>query len=569
MTVLSKLTQRGLTPQQVFGTGFEDWSRGNSAAGMSVTQDTARKLVAIWACQRLLTNSISTMPVHVLRKVGDKRVPVTDPTWMREPTENPNDTFVDHVADVVMSLVSDGNAFIRALHSVAMAEYLYVLMPQSIKVDSSRMPYVSRELGAMGWNDIVHITLARNPGAGKRGLSPVDAAADTIGLGLAAQEFASRYFANGTVLSGIIETPPGMAMTDDAKKSLRDAFENKHQGSRKSHALGVLTGGATFKELSGHPAQAQLLELRKFQVEDIARLYGIPPHMIGSQEPGAVAYASVEQRSIDYVTNAVQPLVVKIEQAYQRLLPPDHYLKFNLSALLRGDVKTRWEAYQIALQSKAMTTDEIRAFEDLEPADDAKGVGTEHGGFLETPNNNPPDRNATNDGPAQVNSAPQNLEVHTHMPDVSLPSVNVPINVPSLDITTPPVMISDVHLAASAAAGLAERQDAQTAELTDRVDASAIEVVTHTQRVKAELSADLEAFKASMEAQFQAERDAREAEMSRLLAVPPKTMTVVQRDAHNRPLVVIEQRGDKTIRKLVTRDEFGQIESVTEVTEAA
>jgi hypothetical protein len=130
-------------------------------------------------------------------------------------------------------------------------------------------------------------------------------------------------------------------------------------------------------------------------------------------------------------------------------------------------------------------------------------------------------------------------------------------------------MISDVHLAASAAAGLAERQDAQTAELTDRVDASAIEVVTHTQRVKAELSADLEAFKASMEAQFQAERDAREAEMSRLLAVPPKTMTVVQRDAHNRPLVVIEQRGDKTIRKLVTRDEFGQIESVTEVTEAA
>jgi HK97 family phage portal protein len=391
MTVLSRLASRAVTPQQLFSTDL-DWGMGNTSAGVNVTHDTAKKLAAVWACQRLLTNSVSTMPVKVLRRVGDRRLVVDDPSWLVSPTTNPNDTEIDHFADVTMSLLGDGNSFTRAMASVFMAEYLYVLDAPKVKIKQApEVLYTLTSVGEFTPLELIHISLLRKPGQ-LRGLSPIDYALDTVGIGLAAQEFGARFFANGATLSGVIQSPN--AMPDTAIKNLKESFANAHSGVKNSHAIGVLTNGATFKEMTSTPAQSQLLELRKFTVEDIARIYGIPPHMIGSQEPGAVAYASIEQRAIEYVQTGVQPLVAKIERAYRRLLPPDQYLKFNLAALLRGDLKSRYEAYQIALNGKFMTRDEVRAFEDMEPADDAKGVTSPNGGYLETPNNNAPDQPA-------------------------------------------------------------------------------------------------------------------------------------------------------------------------------
>lgn len=389
MTVLSRLVNRGLTPAQIFGTDFVG-QFGNTQSGVAVTQDTARNLLAVWACQRLLTNSIATMPAAVLKKVGDKRIPQSEPTWMRHPTTNPNDTFVDHISDVVMSLLGEGNTFTRGIPQVnPLTEYLYVANPAKVQIKGTVYHFTG--VDEYGAEDVMHISLLRRPGE-LRGISPIDNAINSIGLGLAAQEFGNRFFGNGATVKGIIQVPQGTPLTEEAKVRLRDSFETKHQGLQNSHAVGILMGGAEFKELTVPPAQSQLLELRKFQIEDIARMYGIPPHKIGSQEPGAVAYASIEQREIDYVTAGVMPLVVKIEKAYQRLLPPDQYLKFNLSSLLRSDIRSRYEAHQIALQNKFMTIDEVRAFEDMEP------FGGKEGGLLETPNNNPPDRNVTNDG---------------------------------------------------------------------------------------------------------------------------------------------------------------------------
>jgi HK97 family phage portal protein len=385
MSILNRLTQRAITPQQAWGADIE-WDAPNSAAGIHVDGDTARKLVVVWACQRLLTNSISTMPVKVFRKVGDKRAVVEDPSWLKEPTTNKNDTSVDHFADVAMSLLGDGNSFTRCLPFVALADYVYVADSTRVTIDNKDSTvYRISGVGDLRDTDILHISLLRKPGK-TRGMSPIDNALDSIGIGLAAQEFGSRFFSNGTTLSGVIQMPVGAQMTPEAIKNLGDSFKIKHQGIRKSHAVGVLTNGGTFNKMTSTPQESQLLELRKFQVEDIARLYGVPPHMVGSQEPGAVAYASVEQRAIDYVQYGVQPLVVKIERAYQRLLPPDHYLKFNLAALLRGDTKSRFEAYRTALQNKFMTVNEVRAFEDFEP------FAGEEGGLLQTPNNNAPDK---------------------------------------------------------------------------------------------------------------------------------------------------------------------------------
>ena len=386
VTVLNRLfSKRALTFEQIFSTGQDLFGYGNSTAGMYVNADVARKLMAVWACQRLLTNSIATIPVKVLTKVGDKRLVAADPVWLEYPTGNPNDTIIDHFADVTMSLLGDGNSFTRALSSVRQPSTLMVPPPDKVRIknEDTGVLYDIRGVGALTALEVVHISLLRKPGE-VRGLSPIDNALDTIGVGLAAQEFGARFFSNGATLSGVIKHPGNP--TKEAIDNLRDAFAQKHQGVRNSHAFGVLTGGADFKEISVAPAQAQLIELRKFQIEDIARMYGVPPHMIASQEPGAVAYASVEQRAIDYVQYGVQPLVAKIEAAYKRLLPAGQYIKFNLAALLRGDVKSRYESYQIALQNKFMTIDEVRAFEDMD------AFGGKEGGLLETPNNNAPDQ---------------------------------------------------------------------------------------------------------------------------------------------------------------------------------
>lgn len=378
MTVLSRLVQRTLTPQQVWGADL-DWAAGNTNAGITVTAASALRDEAVWAAIRLLTFSISTMPVAVLRRAGDRRIPQPDPPWFQRPDPlTENITGVDHFAQVVVSLLTDGNAFVSAQPGVRAAEFVVVLAPSGVQIKGGTYTTRTSEYDS---DTLIHIPYFTRPGE-TRGLNPIDAAKESIGLSLAAQEFGSRFFSNGATMKGLVEAPADM--TPPARKNLVDAINESHQGVKKSHLIGILTGGAKFRELTVSPKDSQLIELRKFQIESVARIFGIPPHKLASQEPGAVGYASIEQRDIDYVASAVMPLVVKIERAYSRTLPGDQYLKFNLSSLLRGDQKSRYEAYSVALQNKFMTRDEVRAFEDLEP------FGDERGGLLETPNNNPP-----------------------------------------------------------------------------------------------------------------------------------------------------------------------------------
>jgi HK97 family phage portal protein len=205
-----------------------------------------------------------------------------------------------------------------------------------------------------------------------------------IGRGIAAEETGARYFGQGSIIGGLVEYPTeaGDPDPEQVKEVLR-GLNKRHRGIGKAWALGALTGGAKFHELQMKPSDSQLIQTEEWTLEQFARTLGIPPSMLGSQKPGAVAYASVEQRSIDYVVHAIVPIVQKLEKAYSRLLPRGSYVKFNVAALMRGDAKTRAEFYQIALQNKWMTRDEVRVFEDMEPM---------NLGFLETPNNNPPDR---------------------------------------------------------------------------------------------------------------------------------------------------------------------------------
>ena len=165
-----------------------------------------------------------------------------------------------------------------------------------------------------------------------RGLSPIEAARQGIGLGLTAEEFGARFFGQGTTLSYGVEVPG--AMTDAQREELRANLRKRHSGTQNAHSVSVLTGGAKFVPGLGITNdQAQFLELRKFQVEDIARWYGVPPHMLGSQEPGASSYNSVEMRGIEFREYAVLPLVRRIEDTYDRLVEvPEGLSTANASA---------------------------------------------------------------------------------------------------------------------------------------------------------------------------------------------------------------------------------------------
>lgn len=396
-TVFLGREDRGLTFQQLWNTGQEE--PGNTIAGVRVSAETAMHAPAVWACVRLISGAIAGLPLHAYRGTGEDRKQISLPFWIDQPIpNNPNVTRAVHVQQVVTSLLLEGNAFIRFLPSVASPIGMVVLPPHDVTIETQDSGDVLYKWNGQALTpaEVVHIPYQVVLGQA-RGLNPVDAAKESIGLALAADQFGAAFFGNGATVGGFIKFPAGYDPAPEELVRLKKDFAKKHVGARKSHAIGALTGGAEFQPNETSNKDSQFLELREFQVEDIGRLYGVPPHMIGSQKPGAVAYASVEQRNIDFVTHGLQPVIEKLEDGYERVLRGSRtYFKFSVEGLLRGDQKSRWEAYGIALDKKVIRREEVRAKEDL--PFDPEGVG-----YLETPNNNPPDAPA--EEPAQESAA--------------------------------------------------------------------------------------------------------------------------------------------------------------------
>ncbi len=388
---------RALLPEQraisaaTFGLAV-DGESGNPS-GVNVNRETALSSSVVFSAARLLSADIGGLPVHAFRKRNGTRAEIDPaPMWLDEPNPfNPNESGPSHRGQVVTGMVLDGDGFVFANPSVFDPVELHVLDPQKVEVKRDGRGAPSYTLGegdnriTLNATNCLQIPLFMLPG-GVRGLSPIEAMKRGIGRGIAAEEAGARLFGQGSLINGLVEYPVEAGDPDgEAVKELLKGLNRRHRGLKNAWAMGALTQGAKFHELTMKPRDAQAIETEEWTLEQFARTLGIPPSMLGSQKPGAVAYASVEQRSIDYVVHAVMPIVLPMEKAYSRLLPRGSYVKFNVAALMRGDAKARAEFYQIALQNKWMTRDEVRVFEDMEPM----GLG-----FLETPNNNPPQSGA-------------------------------------------------------------------------------------------------------------------------------------------------------------------------------
>jgi HK97 family phage portal protein len=397
---LRALTERWTAEQR--GISSQDFARGmdidnlfQSATGARVTLSTALTLPVFSRCVNLYVDDIAQLPVDAYRRAGKARVEMDKPEWMRSPALDPNYSWGDHISDVVFSLVTDRNAFVRAYPDRFRPMMLEVLDPEDVDTRTQRMAvvYVQRSTGeTIPADQMVHIRAAKSPGQ-TRATSRVETLRETIGLGLAAEQYGARFFRNNATPTLGVEVPAGVVV--DADKLKKD-LERNHRGLERSHAIGVLTGGATFKQLSIDADKAQLLGLKEAVVEDVARDFGIPPYLVGSTSPGAVAYASTSNARIDYVVHGVVGIVDRLETAYSSLLPGDDtFVRFSLNALLRGDQPTRFAAYQVGLQNRFIKVDEVRGWEDWEP------FGGDDGGFLNTPNNS-----AAGSGPDQPEDSP-------------------------------------------------------------------------------------------------------------------------------------------------------------------
>jgi len=204
-----------------------------------------------------------------------------------------------------------------------------------------------------------------------RGVSRVEALKENFGLAIALQSYAAKFFGSGTQTAGIIEFPGNL--TAEQAKALSEGFDARHRGWGRAHKTGIISGGAKYVPTSVENDKAQFLDSRRLAIEDVARAFNVPPHLLGL--PGTNSYASVEQNNLAWVTHCLRPIVQKLETAFTPLLSrvpggDTAFLKFNLDGLLRADINSRMSAYSTGLNSGFLTINDVRRLEDLQPIQD-------------------------------------------------------------------------------------------------------------------------------------------------------------------------------------------------------
>ena len=361
---------RAVTAASLFQTGGEMPNR--TLAGVSVTQENSITIGAVYASVRLISDVISTLPLGTYVQVGDQRQQFPTPEWLVDPEPDMSVTRADHFQMVLVSLLIDGNAFVRKLRNPQTGDIvaLSVIAPHRVKVVRNDNGFIEYQLDngkrIVSDDDMIHITELRRPGV-LRGVSRIDTLRQTLGLSKALEDFSAQFFGTGSTVSGIIETPH--EMTQDQAIELKNNWEREHRGLRKAYRPGILTGGAKFVKTTVDPDEAQMLGSREFSVEEIARIFRIPPHLLQSTKPGSMSYASVEENSKQFVTYTLLPYISKIEQAYSPMLPNEAFIRFNVDGLLRANLTERFAAYSSATQAGFLSINDIHRFEDMPPVD--------------------------------------------------------------------------------------------------------------------------------------------------------------------------------------------------------
>jgi HK97 family phage portal protein len=340
---------------------------GTLAPQVSVTVDSAMRLSAVWACIRLLAGVGSTLPLDTYRTIGGTANEVRRPALFDQPS--PGVALPTWLYQVWASLLTDGNAYGVAT-SFGANSY-----PASVEIlDPSLVSW--RSDPDTGWVALVdgkpvdrwpngplwHVPLFTMPGT-PFGLSPVQNARQSIAAGLAAESFGSQFFTAGGTPNAILYSET--ELSQEQAQGIKAAFTQATTMNREPAVMGA---GLRYERIQVSPEEAQFLDTQRFTVEQIARIYGVFPEMIGGATSGSnVTYANREQRAADWLTFGLMPYLIPIEEALSSLVPRPERVKFNVDGLLRADLSTRYNAHGSAIRSGWMSVNEARALEDLAP----------------------------------------------------------------------------------------------------------------------------------------------------------------------------------------------------------
>ena len=363
--------KRAITFQKLFEIGDQTITAG-TRAGVNITQDNAIRITPVFAAVRLIADSISTLPVDAFYRAGpERRALRPKPAWVDDPEPDVNVSRVDHYQMLIFSLLVHGESFTRKLFDArGDVIALHIMDPRRVRVrrnQDGRIEYViDQGKTVLTESEIVHITDLRLPGA-LHGTSRISELRETLGIAKALEEYSALFFGSGSSAAGVIQVPG--EVTAEQAQAIQDAWEKGHRGLRKAHRPGVLSGGATFNSTTINPEDSQLIEEQQFVVEQVARMFRIPVHMLQSTQQGAMSYASVEESSRQFVTYTLLPIISKIENAYSMLLINDAFLKFNVDGLLRANLQDRYTAYSQAMQGGWLSINDIHRLEDLDQVD--------------------------------------------------------------------------------------------------------------------------------------------------------------------------------------------------------
>lgn len=358
---------------------FGDWVRGiNQAAGVTVNSKTAMRVSAVYACVALIGGAIASLPLQVYeRKDGERKRIDHDVWWLMNREPNPNYSAAVFRESLTGSLLLRGDGFSRIMRPSRLSPNVsgfdwYTNDEVVPKKVNGQIVYALTRDGkteVVTADDMIHV-----PGPGFDGLNGMSqiryVLTRSAGIALAADEYSAKFFENGARPDFALEWPTNL--TPEQQEMVRNSWAERFQGLTNRHLPALLTGGAKVHELTMNAEDAQLISTRQFQVEDIARIFGVPPHMIGHTEKSTSWGTGVEQMSIGFVKYTLQRHLVKIEQELNRKLfgsQRKYFVEFNTAGLERGDYKTRMEGYRIALgragEQPWMDVDEVRKLENL------------------------------------------------------------------------------------------------------------------------------------------------------------------------------------------------------------
>ena len=372
---------------------------GGTTSGKTVTERSAMQMTAVYSCVRILSEAVAGLPLHLYKYTdsGGKAMALDHPLYhLLHDEPNPEMSSFVFRETLMTHLLLWGNAYAQIIRNgkneiVA----LYPLMPNKMSVDrdeTGRLYYTyyrgsdeaikNKEFAVtLQPSEVLHI-----PGLGFDGLvgySPIAMAKNAIGMAIACEEYGAKFFANGAAPGGVLEHPG----TIKDPQRVRESWQSTFGGSGNANKIAVLEEGMKYTPIGISPEQAQFLETRKFQINEIARIFRVPPHMVGDLEKSS--FSNIEQQSLEFVKYTLDPWVIRWEQSIQRsLLSRDeksvYFVKFNLEGLLRGDYQSRMNGYAIGRQNGWMSANDIRELENLDriPAEDGGDLYLINGNML-------------------------------------------------------------------------------------------------------------------------------------------------------------------------------------------